>query len=451
MKQKIIRQKMGKISLIMILVSAFISTSFSIYDYIDESNRLRNDFDEMTDPVPERLANILKRPLWGINKTITREYVEFEMKNKTIYAIVIREDESKSVFFAVQRDENWDISISDGNISGDFIVRTEKIIFEKKTIGGLEIYFTPRFIKEKLSSLVIFIAVKVIIMSVCLVFLLLLIVNIFLVKPIAEVIRGLDTVGNGVVSASVHVASASQHSAKGASRQASAVEETSASLEEMDSVIQQNTEYIRHANKLMIKTSQVIIRAAESMSELVSSMADISKTSRETHNVIKSIEAIAFQTNLLALNASVEAARAGESGAGFAVVAEEVRNLAMRSKQAAGNTAELLETSADKIKNGSLLANKTNEAFADVAAGAKEVRELLGELAVSSQEYLRGIGQINAAMSDIDRVTQENVSSTEKMASVTDDIRLQAECMKSFVVKLSALIGTRDEHNRTRP
>ena len=172
-------------------------------------------------------------------------------------------------------------------------------------------------------------------------------------RPITRVVEGLNEGADQVSAASSQVAASSQSLSEGASEQAASIEETSSSLEEMSSMTKQNAGNANEANNLMAETSMVVSRANNSMGELTASMAEISKASEETFKIIKTIDEIAFQTNLLALNAAVEAARAGEAGAGFAVVADEVRNLAMRAADAAKNTANLIEGTVKRIKEGS--------------------------------------------------------------------------------------------------
>ena len=169
-------------------------------------------------------------------------------------------------------------------------------------------------------------------------------------------------------------------------------------------------------------------------------MKEISSASQETAKIIKTIDEIAFQTNLLALNAAVEAARAGVAGAGFAVVADEVRNLAMRAAEAARNTADLIEGTVAKVKNGSEIVSKTNEAFAKVATGAKKVGELVGEISAASNEQAQGIEQINKAVSELDKVVQKNAANAEESASASEEMNAQAEHMKGFVNDLKVLI-----------
>ncbi|MBI9083598.1 MAG: methyl-accepting chemotaxis protein [Desulfobacterales bacterium] len=260
-------------------------------------------------------------------------------------------------------------------------------------------------------------------------------------KLLTRIIEGLNEGAEQVASAAGQVSSSSQSLAEGASEQAAGIEETSSSLEEMSSMTRQNADNAQQADSLMKESGQVIVKANDSMSKLSRSMEDISEASEETSKIIKTIDEIAFQTNLLALNAAVEAARAGEAGAGFAVVADEVRNLAMRAADAAKNTAELIEGTVKKVKDGSELSASTNEAFTQVAESTGKVGELVGEIAAASNEQAQGIGQVNTAVTEMDRVVQQNAATAEESASASEELTAQAEQMKVMVGELVALVG----------
>jgi len=271
-------------------------------------------------------------------------------------------------------------------------------------------------------------------------------------KPVNRIIEALSEGAEQVASASGQVSSSSQSLAEGSSEQASSLEETSSSLEEMASMTKQNADSANQANTLMEEANQVIGKANSSMGDLTTSMEDISKASEETSKIIKTIDEIAFQTNLLALNAAVEAARAGEAGAGFAVVADEVRNLALRAADAAKNTADLIEGTVKKVKDGGDLVSSTNEAFTEVATSSSKVGELVGEIAAASNEQAQGIENVNTAIAEMDKVTQSNAANAEESASASEEMNAQAEQMKGVVGELIALVGgsaaSRAEHTQ---
>ena len=266
-------------------------------------------------------------------------------------------------------------------------------------------------------------------------------------RPIQSAVEQMNEGADQVASASSQVASASQSLAEGASEQASALEETSSSLEEMSSMIQQNAGNAEQADSLMKQANQVVGKANTSMKGLTQSMNEISSASEETSKIIKTIDEIAFQTNLLALNAAVEAARAGEAGAGFAVVAEEVRNLAMRAADAAKNTAGLIEGTVKKIKAGSDLVTETNEAFCEMATSSSKVGELLSEIAAASNEQAQGISQINKAVAEMDKVTQQTAANAEESASASEEMNAQAEQMKQTAKILMDIVGGSQQEN----
>jgi methyl-accepting chemotaxis protein len=182
-------------------------------------------------------------------------------------------------------------------------------------------------------------------------------------------------------------------------------------------------------------------QANESMMSLSHSMEEISKASEETSKIVRTIDEIAFQTNLLALNAAVEAARAGEAGAGFAVVADEVRNLAMRAADAAKSTANLIEGTTKRIRDGAELTSRTNQAFAQVAESAAKVAELVDEISAASHEQSQGIEQVNKAVAEMDKVVQQNAANAEETASASEEMHAQAMDINKWVQDLVQLVG----------
>jgi len=209
------------------------------------------------------------------------------------------------------------------------------------------------------------------------------------------------------------------------SQQAASIEETSASLDEMASMTRRNADNTTEANNLMLTVREAIEKSNKAMTELTRSMTDIARASEQTQKIVKNIDEVAFQTNLLALNAAVEAARAGEAGAGFAVVANEVRNLALRATDSAKDTANLIQDIVNKVRGGEKLVTVTNEAFGSVIGSSRKVQELMEEIAAASREQSDGIHQINSAVADMNQVTQQNAANAEELASVMSMFRVE--------------------------
>jgi methyl-accepting chemotaxis protein len=190
----------------------------------------------------------------------------------------------------------------------------------------------------------------------------------------------------------------------------------------------------------MRQTQGVVETALDSMKRLRQSMSRMTEASDETARIIKTIDEIAFQTNLLALNAAVEAARAGEAGAGFAVVAEEVRNLAMRAAEAARHTQSIIEGSLENVREGGELVKATDEAFGQVEESSRKVSGLVREIAQASGEQAQGLGQINQALAEMDKVTQQVAANAEEGSAAAEELSGQAGNLLEMVEGLERLV-----------
>jgi methyl-accepting chemotaxis protein len=260
------------------------------------------------------------------------------------------------------------------------------------------------------------------------------------VTPIRRISEGLRNGADQVAAAAAQVSAASQALAEGSSQQAASMEETSASLEEMAAMTRQNADNSGEARAAMEQVRQVVSEANRLMTDLIRSMDSVTTAGRETSNIIKTIDEIAFQTNLLSLNAAVEAARAGEIGAGFAVVAEEVRNLALRSSDAARNTAERIEEIVSKIGDGAALVDKTSHVFTEVADRVGDTHKRVEAIAAASRDQSHGIEQVSNALTDMEKVIQQNAASAQESASASQEMNDQAKRMKAFVGALNRII-----------
>ena len=259
-------------------------------------------------------------------------------------------------------------------------------------------------------------------------------------KPINRIITELSAGAEQVASVSNQVASSSQQLAQGAGEQASNLEETSASLEEMASMTHQNADNAIKTDDLMGETKSMVLEGVNSMKSVSVAIGAIRQSTKETAKIIKTIDEIAFQTNLLALNAAVEAARAGDAGRGFAVVAEEVRNLARRSADAAKNTASLIEDAQKNAESGVLATAQLAQSLDNIQDSALKVATLVAEITAASRQQAQGIGQVNVAVSEMDKVVQQNAANAEESASAAEELSAQALELQVLVVELMELV-----------
>jgi methyl-accepting chemotaxis protein len=286
------------------------------------------------------------------------------------------------------------------------------------------------------------------------------------IRPISRAATQLVSGSGQIGSAADQVSSSSQTLAQGASNQASSLEQTSAALEELAAGTRQNADHARQADSLAKEASRasntgeeearkVASEVKRQMVTLAEAVRSIRSATERTATVVETIDEIAFQTNLLALNAAVEAARAGEAGAGFAVVADEVRALAQRSAEEVKSSNALMaeaKAATERVQQSSTaidayLAKAVGEdvvkAFHEVVASTGRVTQLMAEVAAASDEQAKGIGQVNAAVANIDKVTQANAAAAEESAAASEQLTAQAAELRGLVGELERIVHGR--------
>ncbi|MCA1175216.1 MULTISPECIES: methyl-accepting chemotaxis protein [unclassified Pantoea] len=250
-----------------------------------------------------------------------------------------------------------------------------------------------------------------------------------LVRTVSNVRDGSDAIFTGAseISAGNNDLSARTE------EQAASLEQTAASMEQLTATVKQNAENARQASQLALSASETAQKGGNVVEGVVRTMSDISGSSKKIADIISVIDGIAFQTNILALNAAVEAARAGEQGRGFAVVAGEVRSLAQRSAQAAKEIKGLIEDSVNRVNSGSQLVGTAGETMSEIVSAVTRVTDIMGEIASASDEQSRGIDQVGQAVTEMDRVTQQNASLVEESAAAAASLEEQASRLSQSV------------------
>jgi methyl-accepting chemotaxis protein len=238
-----------------------------------------------------------------------------------------------------------------------------------------------------------------------------------------------------IADASGSVSSSSNALSEGASSQASSLDNISSSLNQLSTQINLNAGNATQAKDLTLKAQKETNIGSNKMKEMIAAMVDISASSQSISQFINTIDEIAAQTNLLALNAAIEAARAGEQGRGFAVVADEVRNLAARSTKAAAETAQLISGAVEKTQIGSAIASQTAESLKNVTESISHASELVELIASASSEQATGANVINDGVAEIDSVTQQNNDAAQGSAAAAEQLSHQAIQLQEMLTR----------------
>lgn len=253
------------------------------------------------------------------------------------------------------------------------------------------------------------------------------------VDSLRTVIAAVASSSASVRDGSSEIARASETSGRQSERQAASLEETAAAVGELAGAIRRTAESAALANRTVAEIRDNAERNADVVKKAVVAIGEIDASSREIAQIITVIDEIAFQTNLLALNAGVEAARAGEAGRGFAVVAQEVRALAQRSAEAAKEINALISTSSGQVREGVRLVGETENWLGEIAAAFTRINDIVNEMSVNALTQAGGIGEISAAISQIDQSTQHNAAMVEENSAASRTLAQEAEKLAELV------------------
>jgi methyl-accepting chemotaxis protein len=271
-------------------------------------------------------------------------------------------------------------------------------------------------------------------------------------KPIEDIAGMLTAGAERVTAASTDLTSSSQEMAEDSERQAESVIRTNEALQQTHESAKESAAVAADTkSKLdvdLARSSQVMAKMGK---EMGMSLNRAVSATEETQKIIKNIDEIAFQTNLLALNASVEAARAGEAGAGFAVVAKEVRNLALRAAQAAKETTALIENTVLQVKNAEETNAKIRSEGMENDKILKDITQQIGDISEYCEQQLNSLNQITAGMKEIDRITQHYVANAASSAITAKEMDEESGNFQSAVKQLSGLANQRYQGDRQRP
>jgi methyl-accepting chemotaxis protein len=266
-------------------------------------------------------------------------------------------------------------------------------------------------------------------------------------SSLARLIDQTQVASNTIAGSASELASNSQDLSDRTTEQASSLEETASNMEEMTATVRKNAENAKHANEVAIRAREVANAGGDVVQNAVKAMEEINSSSKSIADIVSVIDELAFQTNLLALNAAVEAARVGEQGRGFAVVATEVRNLAERSSGAAKEIKALVQNSSEKVRDGSILVNKSGDHLHEIVESVGMVAEIVAEISAASQEQASGIQQVNQAVEQMDQITQQNAALVEEAAASSQAMSGQSLELQRLIDQFKTSASS-DERNR---
>lgn len=439
----------AKLALMIVAVTTAVLSGFACHTYISNRSRLHNDLILLADNTIEQLSKALVEPMWEVDRKRIDDLIASEMTEKRVFAIEVSINAEPPIHIGKKRDAHWKLAdiqgaVGDQKQSG-YLSRKKEILKNNKVLGNFRIHLSTKYLRQELRRSVTDIFITVVILNSVLVAAMLFLVSKNLIGPIHAIAECLKGIAAGDLTSCISITTndeleelahamnimceetekavhgslrISEKLAQATAQLASSVQESSSLLEQMSAGIRHNSDNTGRVGQQMKEAVKMVRDANDSMDALTDSMSNTGHVSSKISEIIKNIDGIAFQTNLLSLNAAIEAARAGDAGAGFAVVAQEVRNLSRRSAESAENTAILVEETIGTVKTGTQLAENTRAAFLKVSSVFSTVDALIRDIYSASIEQSQGIEQISKAIYDINLVAQHNAKMSDELNSM---------------------------------
>ncbi|MBP9596203.1 MAG: HAMP domain-containing protein [Fusobacteriaceae bacterium] len=444
-----------------LLVSIVTFSIWAIYMVNDENKKMIEQFDKKRIQLKTLAALVNVESLWNFDYKGVEVNTKAFLDDEDIVRIEVRDVSGEKIYG----------EFKEHNIQ-DIVIEKSEIKKENEKIGEIEIHFSKKRINDTISKSTVRIVVVNIVLAL-LIGITIIIVSFVVTKPIKNIqeyskklkegdfsnkitITSKDEIGDtarlieetisrindvlldidegqqAIRRSANDISIATETLAQKTSEQAESLQETTSTVEQITSIIALNVEKTKEVNKLTQDTSYKIKETGEDSKKLEIAMTDIIESSKAIDNMINIIDDIAFQTNLLALNAAVEAARAGEQNRGFAVIAEEIRNLAKTSSTAAKEIKEKIKESEVKIGEGSKYIKQTLSNMTLVISDVEEIASVMADITLSVTEEEKGIDHIREAIFELDNITQHNASIAEETSAITNELRTEANKLSSI-------------------